>query len=82
MTRALGVLEEVEVDSFHFIPKIGDRYLLCSDGQYNPLEPADIQRMLQQGTPEEACESLVNLANERGGPDNITAIVVEASPCA
>ena len=57
----------------------GDRYLLCSDGLYNPVESGDICARLGQGSPEEACQSLIDLALERGGRDNITVVVVDAS---
>ncbi len=78
LTRAVGVRDKVQLDLGHAEVHAGDRFLLCSDGLYNPLEPADIQASLALGGPGEACESLVDLAMERGGPDNITAIIVEA----
>jgi len=78
VTRALGVLEDVEVDSFHFIPKIGDRYLLCSDGLFNEVPAQEIARILDQyEDPQLAADTLVAAANEGGGRDNITTVVVD-----
>lgn len=79
LTRAVGIRETVQLELGFSEFQPGDRYLLCSDGLYNPLESIDIHRSLEQGTLEEACEILVDLANEHGGPDNITAIVAEAN---
>jgi protein phosphatase len=78
VTRALGVIDEVEVDSFHFIPKIGDRYLLCSDGLFNEVPAQNIAQILDRyEDPQEAADALVVAANEGGGRDNITTVVVD-----
>lgn len=79
LTRAVGIRENLQLDLAYAQVYPGDRYLLCSDGLYNPVEFSDIGSKLGRGDPEEACESLVDLALEGGGQDNITAIVVEAS---
>jgi len=79
LTRAVGIREKVELDLAYAEVQPNDRYLLCSDGLYNPLQPGDLEATLAAGTAEEACQGLVKLANDRGGPDNITAIVVEVS---
>ena len=79
LTSAVGIREQVELDLIHSQAQPGDRYLLCSDGLYNPMAFADIESLLSKGTPEEASAALVDLALERGGPDNITLIVVDAT---
>jgi serine/threonine protein phosphatase PrpC len=83
ITRALGMQEHVAVDlqSDDVLP--GDIYILCSDGLSGMIDDADIQRLAGQSTDlEEICRKLVALANEHGGEDNITALVVriEAEP--
>lgn len=77
LMRALGIREETEIDVLGpFTAKVGDRYLLCSDG-LAPVKTDELHRMVMAtNEPEEACEALVALANERGGPDNVTALVV------
>lgn len=77
VTRAVGVFETVEVDTFHFLVAPGDRFVLCSDGLHGYLnEDREIAELLANLTEEAATQRLVDLANERGGKDNITAIVV------
>lgn len=78
VTRALGVIEHVEVDSFHFVPKIGDRYLLCSDGLFNEVNAHAIATILAtEPDPDAATAKLVAAANEGGGRDNITAVIAD-----
>jgi len=78
VTRALGVVEHVEVDSFHFTPKIGDRYLLCSDGLFNEVDAHGIATILAtEPDPQAASVKLIRAANDGGGRDNITTVVVD-----
>ena len=78
VTRALGVIEHVEVDSFHFVPKIGDRYLLCSDGLFNEVDANTIATILAtEADPEAATQKLIAAANEGGGRDNITTVIAD-----
>jgi protein phosphatase len=79
VTRALGNRNDVEVDVLQMPMHAGDIYLLCSDGLNTMLEDDEIQGTLERhaGDPRAACEALVDLANERGGEDNTTVIVVE-----
>lgn len=78
VTRALGVSELVEVDTFHFIPKIGDRYLLCSDGLFNEVDAHSIATILAtEPDPQAAADQLIAAANEGGGRDNITTVVAD-----
>ena len=78
VTRALGVIEHVEVDSFHFVPKIGDRYLLCSDGLFNEVDAQTIATILAtEVDPDVAVKQLVAAANQGGGRDNITTVIAD-----
>lgn len=76
ITRAVGTREYVQVDLRLISVAVGDRFLLCSDGLYNYLPCSELHEILTF-KPEDACKKLVSLANERGGKDNITAVVVE-----
>ncbi len=77
VTRAVGVYESVEVDTLDFDVLKGDRFLLCTDGLSGYLEEAELARLFAE-TPEDALsQRLIDLANERGGKDNITAVVVK-----
>jgi protein phosphatase len=77
LTRCIGAQPEVEVDlSPRPIPlEDGALLVLCSDGLSNVVEPSEIQEIVSEEPPAEACASLVELARGRGGPDNITVIV-------
>ncbi|WP_245783032.1 MerR family transcriptional regulator [Amycolatopsis sacchari] len=58
----------------------GDRYLLCSDGLYTALEPAALREVMTDvADPGEAVRELVDLANSRGGPDNIACVVADVA---
>lgn len=59
--------------------RIGDRYLLCSDGLSDPVSTATISETLATGTPDEAADRLVQLALRSGGPDNITVVVADVA---
>ncbi len=76
VTRALGPYPSVEVDVFDFDLLAGDRIILCTDGLSNHLEPQDLSETLENIDLDAAAQALVDLANARGGRDNITAIVV------
>ncbi len=78
LTRALGIDGEVGVDSWEVAPFSGDRYLLCSDGLFNEVPDESIaQVLLDTDDPTEAAEILVTMANEGGGRDNITVVIVD-----
>lgn len=78
MTRALGVEPEVPVDLFIEPAVGGDRYLLCSDGLPREVSDELIAALLRRlSDPEDAARELVNEAKNRGGNDNITAVVVD-----
>jgi serine/threonine protein phosphatase PrpC len=78
ITRALGVKATVEVDVFEEKLRNADVILLCSDGLYRMVEDAEIARALI-AEPQQAVDSLIALANQRGGPDNISVVAVRIS---
>jgi len=76
ITRSMGHEREVTVDLFKEEYRIGDRYLLCSDGMTNMVEDDEILATVTQEAPEPAVRRLIQRAKEEGGLDNITVIVV------
>jgi serine/threonine protein phosphatase PrpC len=78
ITRSInGVDEEVEVDTFGPFPlEPGDRILLCTDGLTETMEDEEIAGLAHQGDPEAAAQALVDEANRRGGPDNVSVLMV------
>jgi protein phosphatase len=82
VTRALAGADEPRVELAPLSLEPGDRVLLCSDGLTSPLTNAAIAEILARtpaGRPDELCQALVDAANNAGGPDNITVIVVEVT---
>ncbi len=79
--RSLGAgHKNVEVDVFHETLRAGDRLLLCSDGLWEMIRQQDLLAMLcASSSPQDICNQLIQQANENGGEDNITAIVVHIS---
>ncbi|MEM8924326.1 MAG: protein phosphatase 2C domain-containing protein [Actinomycetota bacterium] len=78
LTRALGIASEVEVDQFLVPTRIGDRFLLCSDGLFNEVSEDDILGILTQfAEPNQAADALVAAALQGAGRDNITVCVVD-----
>ncbi|MFN0250700.1 MAG: PP2C family protein-serine/threonine phosphatase [Kofleriaceae bacterium] len=80
ITRAVGHKDYVQVDTADIDVASGDRFLLCSDGLHgyfqNDKEVADL---CADGALDECAEAAIALANQRGGKDNITAVVIEAT---
>jgi len=77
VTRALGSDAGLLPDHW-LLPAIGgDRYLICSDGLFSELPDEVIRPLLAAGTPQRAAEALVAAANDAGGRDNVTAVVVD-----
>lgn len=79
VTRSLGVAPEVEVDIFKEPLRPGSAVLLCSDGLSGLVSASEMLEVVLAEKPQNAVRRLVDLANERGGPDNITVIVVKIS---
>jgi protein phosphatase len=79
VTRAIGLEPAVDVDITELEMEEGDRILLCSDGLTAMLDDPTIAEILgDNDDPGTAAEALVDAANERGGDDNITVVVVDA----
>jgi serine/threonine protein phosphatase PrpC/CRP-like cAMP-binding protein len=78
ITRAVGVYEHAEPDTLVLDLLAGDRFLLCSDGLSGYFEDETdlLGRVLSMQDAEEASRILIDKANERGGKDNITAVIV------
>jgi serine/threonine protein phosphatase PrpC len=72
--RALGSQPEIEVSTWQepFPVREGDKFLLCSDGLHDLVEDEDIKRVILAGDVDSSCDSLIRLAKERGGYDNVT----------
>ena len=79
ITRALGVDADVQVDTYRIDLKPGDRLLICSDGLTNMLSDDTIAQTLRRHVdPQQAADTLVDMANQAGGDDNITVVLVDA----
>jgi serine/threonine protein phosphatase PrpC/CRP-like cAMP-binding protein len=76
VTRAVGVYASVEVDTFDFDILPGDQFLLCTDGMYVYLDEAKLPEFLAEGNIKDVPKRLVDQANNGGGHDNITTIVI------
>jgi serine/threonine protein phosphatase PrpC len=82
ITRAMGVDVDVDVEVHEHQTEAGDIYLLCSDGLSDMLPNRQIMDEIIAATPslESACEELILRANESGGRDNISVILIEVQP--
>ncbi len=79
VTRALGTKEEVRADISRLVPEPGDMLLLCSDGLTGMLEDVKIAEILavSAGSPFVCADALVKAANEAGGDDNVSVVVLK-----
>lgn len=75
VTRCLGHRPGMQVDIFEHRLRTGDTLLLCSDGLSNQVPDSELAAVLTEQEPEQAVQTLIDTANEQGGPDNITAVV-------
>jgi protein phosphatase len=78
ITRAVGSRDYVQVDTTVYEPELGDAFLICSDGLHGYLRTDEIPSIMADGG-HFAVKRLIDLANSRGGKDNITAVIVEVS---
>lgn len=77
LLRSLGTQEKLWVVAQRCDPaQVGDRFVLCSDGLWDTVEPREIAEIVSSQEPEGACRQLVEMARERGGSDNISVGVV------
>ena len=80
LMKALQTAGSGDPDIWTFKAKPGDRYLLCSDGLSGPVSEATLRDVLDGGAePAEVIPELIRLANEGGGPDNITCVVADVT---
>lgn len=75
LTRAIGTTPQVEVDVLALPVQEGDTVLLCSDGLHGLVPDEEISGVLQAQPPPEAAKTLVDMANEHGGSDNVTVVI-------
>lgn len=80
--RALGNRPEIElaVGQKPFPAREGDCFILCSDGLYDLVEDQEIKRVVLAEDPNSACETLIAMAKQRGGHDNITVAIISLKP--
>jgi protein phosphatase len=76
ITRAVGHQDYVEVDSIDLEIQPGDRFMLCSDGLHGYVEDHELGGLLE-GERDQVVVGLIDLANDRGGRDNITVVVCD-----
>ena len=80
LTRALGIEQDLVIDTWELTPAPGDRYLLCSDGLFNEIDDDKIAEILMADEElEKIAQKLVNHALQAGGNDNITALVLSVT---
>ena len=77
ITRAVGVKESVETDTSSVKMRKNSAILLCTDGLSNYLDEAEMLEIVENDMHEEAAERLISIALERGGSDNITAVIIK-----
>lgn len=76
ITRAIGTEPDVECDLFFPKVKQGDYLLLCSDGLTNVVSEKEIMHeVIKGGAPDDCCERLLQIAMQRGAPDNVTVVL-------
>jgi serine/threonine protein phosphatase PrpC len=77
ITRAVGIQESVQVDTLLVDLVPGDLYLLCSDGLHGYLADEEVVPLMSAEPVDQLPRKMIDLANSRGGKDNITAVVVK-----
>ncbi|HTR42295.1 MAG TPA: protein phosphatase 2C domain-containing protein [Pseudomonadales bacterium] len=81
LLRAVGLAEFVELEKTPVDVSTGDTFLICSDGLTKMLPDSTIAKMIKDGLPfgvQTLAQSLINAANEAGGKDNVTAVIIKA----
>ncbi len=79
ITRAVGIQESVQVDTLLVDMVPGDIFLLCSDGLHGYMADDEVLPVVQANALDQQPARFIQLANERGGKDNITAVVVQVA---
>ena len=79
ITRAVGIMPSIEVDTMKLTLGSDESLLLCCDGVIAHLSDEDIHKIINDSTdPQSACQKIVDTANERGGSDNISLIILSS----
>lgn len=77
LTQAVGAVQTLQPDYNHYSLRDGDKLLLCSDGLWDMLSDEEIYQVVKKYRPAQViCDELIEKANEAGGKDNITAVLV------
>jgi protein phosphatase len=79
LSRALGITPDVQVQLSGGTPQPGDVFLLCTDGLYSQMREFEMVEAVAGKGPELACKKLIQLANAKGGKDNVALIIVQVS---
>lgn len=77
ITRSVGYQEDVEIDVKKYDLHMGDKIMLCSDGLCNMVDDDEIQKIVVADSIQKAAKKLIERANENGGDDNVTVLLVE-----
>jgi PPM family protein phosphatase len=82
LTAALGSGREIVPDAPErpVLLEPGDKIVMCTDGLWSLVAEQDLARVVRFNTPADSCRELVNMALDRGGPDNVTLLVLHVSP--
>jgi serine/threonine protein phosphatase PrpC len=75
ITRAVGVAENCEVDIVSGEVRLGDQFVLASDGLTRVVRDQELAEELQRGSPDEAADRLIDTVLARGAPDNVSLII-------
>jgi serine/threonine protein phosphatase PrpC len=81
LLRAVGLAEEVELEKTPVDISSGDTFLICSDGLTKMLSDDTVAKMMKEGLPsgvQPVAQALINAANEAGGKDNVTVVLIKA----
>lgn len=77
ITRAIGTEPGIQCDLYHVELAKGDNMLLCSDGLSNLLHEQEMLFEIEHGKKAECCQRLLEIAKQRGAPDNVTSVLVQ-----
>lgn len=77
LTMAIGVSQQLRINTYRVRPLIGSQILLCSDGLHGVIDDHSIARILaSDGSLEDKCNTLISAAKANGGPDNVTTVLL------
>ena len=77
ITRAVGTSERIDIDVDVFDVRVGDLFLLCSDGLYNAIEDDEIMQCLRESTLENSVNNLIQTALNNKASDNVSVVLVK-----